>query len=198
MTVRVLVIMTVLAAGVLAGGLRSQADAVPIGVTAFSPTATVIDFDSLTTNTVVRTQYSGLGVVLSSPGGGPGGVVAFLAPGQVLSVASSIILTFSANVHRVGVDYSSESTLHLDLYNASNELIATVANANLTGFLGLEVNEQVAYAIVHDSGFGFTIDNVRYENPTAVPEPRSLLLAGIGIVAAGIVWRMGRDPGRPV
>lgn len=171
--------------------VNSPAEAIPIGQSSFSSSATVINFDALPIGTAVDNEYSSLGVVFSSPGGGAGGLVVFLAPGQVLSVASSIIADFTVPVHKVGANYSSISPLTLEIYDSSNTLLESLTLSSSPGFLGLDSGGVlIAKAIIHDSGYGFTIDNFAFEDPVSqVAEPNTLLLLGSGLLGLGVLGR---------
>ena len=69
---------------------------------------TILTFDGLPLGPVA-TQYQSLGVTSIE-----GGAITFLAPNQVLSTNSQIVIQFSVNVDMVGVDFVSTSPLWLE------------------------------------------------------------------------------------
>ncbi len=167
--------------------LVPRVEAVPILTSSDIPTGPLtkhINFDGLGLG-AVDTQYATSGVTFS------GGAISFLAPDQVLSVDSAIRATFSVNVNMIGVDFFGQTLLTLEAYDASDNLIELVNATTLNGFFGLSTGTQmISYAIIHDHGYGFTIDNFIFVDPPAqVPELGILVLLGSGLVGLGFVRR---------
>ena len=174
--------------------MGSATDAAPITVGDFSPSANLVSFDSLAQYTTVTNQFAGLGVTFSGPNvvvydGGAGK--------QDLSITGTLELDFApalAEISRVGLDFTAApgQTIFLELYKAGGTLLETVSLTATSGFLGIQTpGAAVAYAKIHDGGYQFAIDNVRFESAvTPSPEPSTLILASIFLgVGTIFVWR---------
>lgn len=135
----------------------------PISVDAFSPSATVVNFDDLLggdcnqCGTVVTDQYSSLGVIFEDPSYPDGatvqtnlvfGIPNATAPnalfvfqgGSLSSVpADPFRLLFSQPVNRVGFDYASSADSYLQLsgYDSANNLIETLTFTGSPAPIGL-------------------------------------------------------------
>lgn len=153
-----------------------------------------ITFDGLQLGPVTD-EYESVGVTFS------GGAITFLAPDQVLNVDQGIEATFSVIVDMVGVSFSSDSELYIEAFDAAGSLIeivdTTTLNNPLNGFFGVSApGEVISSIIIHDHGFGFTIDNFTFHDPVggnmAIPEPATLILLGSGLVCVGLYSRRRR------
>ena len=172
---------------------HSSAEAGPIGKDAFI-NPTIIGFESPTVegSDCVTNQYSGITFTSSTSFFGCyGGVVdTSVGEGQLLSVVGDIIVTFTEIHNRVGFDYlfGLSPMLTLKIYDSSSNLVDLTSSNISPGFLGLESSVGIKTVKIHDSGFDFKIDNLRY-NSFSVPEPPSLLLLGLGILTFGFWGR---------
>jgi len=155
------------------------------------PDVVTLTFDELATGTYVDTEYSGDGATFTT-----GGVVTFLSPGQVLSVSEELVIDFSVNVDMVGVDFSSDSYLTLEVYDSGDNLIESVTATTLAGFFGISTEADgkiISKVVIHDHGYGFTIDNFSFRDPVPVPEPSTLVLLGAGLAGLGLLRRRAKS-----
>ena len=97
----------------------------------------------------------------------------------------SIEISFVNAVRAAGVDYWSASNLHFLAYDESDILILDVSVGSGTGFFGVDgEGTLIKRIVIHDSTWGFGIDNLR-RDPNPVPLPGAALLGVIGFAAVG-------------
>lgn len=110
----------------------------------------------------------------------------FSAPGF-----ASIYIVFNAPMSAVGVDYvrgPETPELEFEAYGAGDEFLGMVTSTGLSGFFGLQSDvgaAEIYSVIVHDSSFGFTLNNLIY-GPSHVPVPGAILLGAIGL--STVAW----------
>ena len=103
--------------------------------------------------------------------------------------------------------YTASTTLYLEAYDVSNNLIDVASgvantryyNGNPNGPGYLQVNSgsnNIAYVIIHDHGYGWVADDMSGDatgvNIPSVPEPGTLMLLGLGLVGMGILVKRTR------
>ncbi|MBI1924116.1 PEP-CTERM sorting domain-containing protein [Candidatus Poribacteria bacterium] len=170
-----------------------------ITLRAFSGSETVIDFESIAQNVEITSQFSGLGPTFS------GGLFGDTLSGPALlgsAVTASnfqsrfppffnpITVTFSALIARVGFDAvtNAPDVLVITTFRSAVPTETITFDTSLTpSFLGigdLEGIDRIEIEAPVNFNGGFATDNFRFEgSPAVVPEPSSLLLLGVGILA---------------
>lgn len=162
--------------------LAAPAFAAPVGIGAFGPGDTLIDFDGLDgggpgleNGTIVTNQFAGLGVTFSNSFGnshaddGLGTLIGTNSDPNVLwsnqdggaSTGESVTLDFSVPVSRVGMDFflSLGATFTLEVYAAGDVLIESLTLGGVSdgtfqiGFAGLSSATNIDYARI-SSQFG--------------------------------------------
>jgi hypothetical protein len=128
---------------------------------------------------------------------------------QFMFGTAGIQITFPQAVNRVGFELFSNpnlgGVLGLSLFDGTTQVESfTIANratspalAQSYLFYGFQTTESFDRVVLVGPGDGrFSLDNVRFEQAgaTAVPEPSSLALFGVGAIALGI-WRWRRKRG---
>jgi hypothetical protein len=195
--------------GALLFGIQlATADIVsPVGLGAFSGSATVIDFSTLNNDDPITTQFTGLGLTVSgglfADVGGPSGVIFgsasasnFLPSNPGPAPYNTIVLTFSTPMIRIGMDEISLPG-NFNITTPGGALAypkdlnpGFVGFEDLTGFTSVTLT--VTRDLDNDNAFG--IDNLRFES--AVPEPTSATLLGGALLLLGCArlraWRKAR------
>jgi hypothetical protein len=200
-----------LSALAIAALMAGSAGAVPISVneTAFSGTATVIDFTGLSSGTSITSQYSSEGATFS------GGLYAFpigKASNFDISLTepgTSITIDFVTKMLRAGFDVSTQSTqdLRVGVSAFSGDLLVStgsldfITTGTTTRFVGIEDLDMgidrlvlTAFPVNASSSGRFIIDDVTFEAAAVVPEPSAALLFPIGMLFASYGIRRRRQP----
>jgi hypothetical protein len=185
----------------IAALMAGSAAAAPIevDVTAFSPTATLIDFSGLSSGTPITSQFAAQGATFS------GGLFSF--PGAQASnfdiglslPGTSITIDFSSTMLRAGFTVSQQAFDDLNITVSAYKggvLVSTgslnfVTPGNTTRFVGVEdadlgIDRLVltAFAVVPGGTGRFIMDNLRFDQAEVIPEPSAALLFPIGILLA--------------
>jgi hypothetical protein len=164
------------------------------------------------TGDIITSQYAAVGVTFVNPtrvtraNASPLGSeavaaskpnVAFITQGSGGAPVAPQELHFSVPVNLVGMDVflTQGANVTLAVYDSGHALLETLT---LTGtyqgsgdldytFIGLRESTNIAEATITSNGgsFNFSIDNLRFESTAvpSVPEPSTLVLAGIGGLA---------------
>ena len=137
---------------------------------------------------IVFGDVSGLALI---PGdGGPDARLIDVSP----TGTASIEIIFNEAVRAAGVTFThADGTpdLAFEAYNSLGELLGVASSAGLpSGFFGLAgtMGEEFAYVIIHNSTFGFTIDDLDFD-PISAPVPGALLLGAMGLGLVGWLKR---------
>lgn len=187
--------------GMLLGSavLFFSATSTALGGAIFIPSQIVdpnpINFDSLLSGVSLQNQPGGADALIDE---GiqflnlDGGEVVIGFGNQLIDVSGEgggsdgmIEISFVNPVRAAGVDYWSASTLHFLAYDEYNVLILDVDVESGTGFFGVGVDVEgtlIKRIVIHDSVWGFGIDNLR-RDLSPVPLPGAALLGVIGLAA---------------
>ena len=174
----------------------SAAHAVPMTSNAeFDVGSTLINFDTLTSGDAVNTQYTSLGVTISGTTGnsGTGGSTTVRAANwdpiyignQDNGWNGSIIFDLSAGATQFGLELIDSIPSYLEVYDAANNLIesftTTASGSNI--FVGIDTGSTLFTKAIISGNF-YAVDDVQF-NVAAVPEPTTLALLALGLVAIG-------------
>ncbi len=176
-----------------------------IGITSSSDVPSpqyVITFDGLGTGPISDASMfddgSPTGIVFGDAAGlalipGSDGSDARIIDISPFPSTASIEIFFNSPVSAVGVDYvHSEGTpdLEFEAYDAGSTLLGIATSVGGSGFFGLKSTggEEIASVIIHNSTFGFTIDNLT-SSLVAAPAPGAVLLGAIGLGLVGWLKR---------
>ena len=163
--------------------------------------AVVGDTATLNSTTIFNGQGPGLvgpGAAYSVGGGGSqvlqwnGDAYYGLNTKTILSDSSSLIINYAIPVQAMGLDLAAfqgfPSDYTVSLYTLTGSLIGSFTgslNGVNSAFFGWQASGGIASAVVSDTTFGWSpiIDNHSYGNFAAAPEPASLSLLALGVVA---------------
>lgn len=176
-----------LIAGVFAG--LATASPIAVGIGAFGGGATVINFNALSDDTLITTQFVGLGLTVS------GGLYAdttnsgfiigspsasnFVPTSPGPGPYNTIILTFTTPIIRIGMnEISNPGSFNIATLGGTLSYSSSLAPPGaFAGYQDLSGFTSVTLTVTGASNNAFGIDNLRFD--TAVPEPSAgLLLAG--------------------
>jgi hypothetical protein len=176
-------------------GAQTQVSAPPSG-------STLIDFNSLSSGTLVTTQYAGMGVTISggayatsayqsSFGGDPMQVANFNGNCSSGCQPLTFTFTFAQPITYFGFDVITNGTVTFNESNGSITIPAPYPGpSTFAGFTDANGFSWVtAFASDNDA---FVFDNLSFSGATTVPEPSSMALLGAGIVGLVPILRRRR------
>ena len=190
-------------AAALAVAGSAQAAPISVAESAFSPTATLIDFSGRGFNEPITGQYAPLGVTFS------GGLFANVLTGDPAPSAqnfpfgapvntNAITINFSSTMLRVGFDVRTPTagdTLTVNVSAFSGDTLVSTGTlqfgtSSVWSFAGIEdatdgIDRLVLSSTSPSTGSrAFAMDNFRFEEMPAIPEPSAALLFPAGFLIA--------------
>jgi hypothetical protein len=183
---------------------------IPIGLSSFSGTETVIGFNTIGSEVLISNQFSASGVIFSGaiygltnpgdtsnfPNNGNGVVASNWIYSQTHSIqGSSFSAAFDSPFTKVGfyleANPGDDALVTVSYSGVSSGSLTFITDSSTAIFVGLEeslgFNNVTMTVAVNDNGF-FAIDDFRFEGalnttpgPAPVPEPSTLLLLSIGV-----------------
>lgn len=196
--------MLAAAALICAMSLSVTADVIPITSPDDVPGDIGITFDGLGTGPIEDPfmffdDGAPTGIVFGDVAGltlipGDGGPDARLIDISPIPGTASIEIIFNDAVHAAGVTFThfdGTPDLAFEAYDSLGVLLGVASSAGLpSGFFGLAgtMGEEFAYVIIHNSTFGFTIDDLDFD-PISAPAPGALLLGAMGLGLVGWLKR---------
>jgi hypothetical protein len=144
-----------------------------------------LNFDDVAVGTSLNDAYAGLGVTFNSTAavrqGSSQGVAsgAQFASGAAGNFTTSLVLTFDNYATSVGAYNVIFSYLILSVYDVNGLLLGSANTDNFGDSLSFANVGQIKTA-VFSTNYVYGIDDLSFE--TAVPEPASLALIGLGML----------------
>lgn len=164
------------------GGLVTEASSIPdpdpINFDSLDPGP--LSMNAVLSEGVIFPELDGGEVVIGIPGD-PGGQLIDISDSDEIG-DGRIVFEFVLPVTAAGVDFASSSSMFISAYDIDMKLISAfgVVPENGRGFIGINGDGiAIKRIVVHDSLFGFTIDNLR-RDPSPVPVPAAIALAALG------------------
>jgi hypothetical protein len=183
----------------------SNANAIPIGIDAFSGNATVIDFDDLNPGDIIFKQYVSQGVdefignpFVADPFPGTS-INGTIAGTNASPINNPITAVFGSVQNKVGMDFGiigRTPTARIEVFKGTNpdpldswdffgpqpsELEDGIIPSFFGGIFVEEGFDRVEFSNISGDGF-FHVDDFRFETGKPIPEPATFLLLGAGLV----------------
>jgi uncharacterized protein YraI len=155
-----------------------------------------LNFDDVAVETFLNTAYAGLGVTFNAAAavhqGAIGGVTsgAQFASGNGKDNTTALELTFDNYATSVGAYNVNYSFLILSVYDVNGLLLGS-ANTNNFGDRLFFSNVGQIKTAVFSTGLVYGIDDLSFE--TAVPEPASIALIGLGMLGVAATRRRNQQ-----